>query len=146
MSAIAPPDFDLRRGILLRKALDRGVDLPDDVATFLAERIVGGGRTLEGALNRVQAFAQTEPGPTDDLTRSVAAKALEAFETPRVSTTPEFIGSLVVEVLAIPTRILTSRKKTREATRARQLAMYLSRRFCKLPLTVLKNSSHNWKT
>ena len=137
LACIKPPEFDLRRRILLQKATDRGIDLPDDVAAFMAERVVGSGRTLEGVLTRLHAFAagQSSPdSPATPLTCRLAAKALRALNPPRASVTPELIRAVVSEVRGLPLRALTGGRRTREVTVARQLAMYLCRKHCELPL------------
>ena len=134
MAQILPPELDLRRRILLRKAADRGVELSSDVAQFLAERIVGSGRALEGALTRVCAYAATLGAAPLRLTRAVVAAALRAFEFPRRSINPETIGAVVAEARGLSPRQLSSRDRTRDVTSARQLAMYLSRKLTRLPL------------
>ena len=62
------PDLDLRRRIVESRyaALsqrDPSVVIPDDVIEFIANRITGGGRELEGALNRVMAYQQFNQSP-----------------------------------------------------------------------------------
>jgi chromosomal replication initiator protein len=135
MAEILPPELDLRRRILLRKAADRGVELSNEVAQFLAERIVGSGRALEGALTRVCAYAATLGAAPLRLTRAVVATALRAFELPRGSISPEVIGAVVAEARGLSPRGLASRSRSRDVTAARQLAMYLSRKLTRLPLT-----------
>ena len=137
LACIKPPELDLRRRILLQKAADRGIDLPGDVAAFLAERVVGSGRALEGILTRVHAHAtgQADPaGAGERLTRGIAAAALRAFERPSLPITPALIRAVVSEVRGLTLRALTSGRRTREVTVARQLAMYLCRRHCESPL------------
>ncbi len=134
--AIAAPDFDLRRRILARKAQDRGIELPTDVAAFLADRIVGNVRALEGALTRVSAYAagQVASGAALRITRAAASAALRAFMRPPRHVDPERIAVLVAEARGITPRALASRGRTRDVTVARQLAMYLCRAHTPLPL------------
>jgi chromosomal replication initiator protein len=140
LTEISPPEFDLRRRILLQKASDRGIDLPQDVASFLADRIVSSGRTLEGALTRVCAYAAGNQAPSGGplrLTRPLAAAALRIFETPQDTVTPDVIASIVAEARGLTPRMLTSKRRTRDITLARQLAMYLCRTHSRLPLTAI---------
>ena len=138
LAHISAPEFDLRRRLLLRKAADRGDDLPRDVAAFLSERITGSCRALEGALTRVYAYAASQVAGASlplRLTRALAGAALRVFETPRERITPELICAVVAEDSDLTVRALTSRRRTRDVTLARQLAMYLCRKYSRLPLT-----------
>lgn len=134
MAEILPPELDLRRRILLRKAADRGVELSNEVAQFLAERIVGSGRALEGALTRVCAYAATLGSTPLRLTRAVVAAALRAFEPPRGAIGPDVVAAVVAETRGLSPRDLSSKDRSRDVTGARQLAMYLCRRLTRLPL------------
>lgn len=138
LASIVPPEFDLRRRILLQKSRDRGVELSNDVATLLAERVVGSVRALEGTLTRACAHAvgkgQDITAPLR-ITRAIAARALRTVETPRSPTTPEIVRAVVSEARGLPSRALASRRRTRDVTIARQLAMYLCRKYTRLPLT-----------
>jgi chromosomal replication initiator protein len=129
------PERDLRRRILLQKAADRGLQLPPDVAAFVASRVIGSGRTLEGALTRLFAYAGAgSGGKPSPVTRALASRALRAFETPRQPVTPEVVRAVVCEARGLPIRALATRSRTRDVTVARQLAMYLCRRHTRLPL------------
>lgn len=132
LSHIGPPATDLRRRILLQKAADRGIELSQEVAAFLAARVVGSGRTLEGALTRLHAYAMAGALP---LTRGLVAKALRAFEARRQTISPDVIRAVVCEARGLSVRALSSRSRARDVTVARQLAMYLCRKYTDLPLT-----------
>lgn len=137
LAHIAPPAFDLRRRILLQKCRDRGLVVPDEVTAFLAEHVVGSGRALEGALTRVYAYAmdgRRDPNAPARLTRAVAAAALRLFDAPRAPVTPELVSAVVSEACGLSSRALASRRRTRDVTVARQLAMYLCRKYSRLPL------------
>lgn len=56
--AIEPPEFEMRTAILLNKAKTMGVDLPDEVAAYIAKRLKSNVRELEGALQQVVAYQQ----------------------------------------------------------------------------------------
>ena len=55
--AIEPPELETRVAILMRKADENQIHLPDEVAFFIAKRLSSNVRELEGALNRVIANA-----------------------------------------------------------------------------------------
>jgi chromosomal replication initiator protein len=138
LALIRPPEQDLRRRILLQKAADRGVALSEDVAEFLAGRIVGSGRALEGALTRVCAHASNARGGAGAaplrVTRAAVAAALRVFDPPQAAVTPELVAAAVAEAQGVPLRGLSSRRRTHDVTVARQLAMYLCRKLTRLPL------------
>ena len=56
--AIEPPELETRVAILMRKAAQLGVDMPQEAAFFIAKRIRSNIRELEGALRRVSANAK----------------------------------------------------------------------------------------
>ncbi|MDX7456906.1 HdaA/DnaA family protein, partial [Klebsiella pneumoniae] len=55
--AIEPPELETRVAILMKKADENQIQLPDEVAFFIAKRLRSNVRELEGALNRVIANA-----------------------------------------------------------------------------------------
>ena len=71
--AIEPPDTETRTAILMLKAQETGIHMPDEVSFFIAERIRSNVRELEGALRRVVANAQFTHRP---ITLNLAKEAL----------------------------------------------------------------------
>ena len=123
--AVEPPEFEMRVAILMRKASEFGLLLPDEVAFFIAKRLRGNVRDLEGALKRVGAFAQfTQQAVTVELAKE-ALKDLLALQQKMV--TLENIQKTVADYYKIRVADLLSKKRNRNITRPRQMAMGVSK-------------------
>ena len=119
-------DLELRYNILLAKlALLPGVKMPEDVVAFLARRLTNSIRELEGALNRIGAYALMT-GRTIDLpfVEEVLANVLRANQR-RISI--DEIQTRVAEHYCIRKAEMVSARRAREVARPRQIAMYLSK-------------------
>jgi len=125
---IQPPDFETRLAILQAKAEQQGADVAVDVLELIASLPHQNIRQLEGALNRVIAYARLIKAPP---TPELAAQALEdiAFKEPKsVSITPALIIEVVAESFQLTPQDLQSKKRDKETTLARHLAIYLIRK------------------
>ncbi|WP_440996683.1 chromosomal replication initiator protein DnaA [Arhodomonas sp. SL1] len=123
--AIEPPELETRVAILMSKASQEGVELPDEVAFFIAKRIRSNIRELEGALRRVLANAQfTGQAITVDFTKE-ALRDLLALQDKLV--TIENIQKTVADYYKIRVADLLSKRRSRSITRPRQVAMALAK-------------------
>ncbi|ABI55360.1 chromosomal replication initiator protein DnaA [Alkalilimnicola ehrlichii MLHE-1] len=123
--AIEPPELETRVAILMSKALQEGVDLPHEVAFFIAKRIRSNIRELEGALRRVVANAQfTGQEITVEFTKE-ALRDLLALQDKLV--TIDNIQKTVAEYYKIRVADLLSKRRSRSITRPRQMAMALAK-------------------
>ena len=121
--AIEPPELETRVAILMKKAQLSGVELPNEVAFFIAKRIRSNIRELEGALRRVIANAQFTGRPiTLDFAKE-ALRDLLAIQDKLV--TIDNIQKTVAEYYKIRVADLHSKRRNRSITRPRQLAMAL---------------------
>jgi chromosomal replication initiator protein len=121
--AIEPPELETRVAILMKKAELSGVELPNEVAFFIAKRIRSNIRELEGALRRVIANAQFTGRPiTLDFAKE-ALRDLIAIQDKLV--TIDNIQKTVAEYYKIRVADLHSKRRNRSITRPRQLAMAL---------------------
>ncbi|NQZ52745.1 MAG: chromosomal replication initiator protein DnaA [Piscirickettsiaceae bacterium] len=123
--AIEPPELETRVAILIKKAQQNSVILPDDVAFFIAKRIKSNVRDLEGALQRVLAYSRFTNQPFSIDTAQEALKDLLALHQKLV--TLESIQKTVAEYYKIRVSDLLSKKRTRSIARPRQLAMALAK-------------------
>ena len=114
----------------------QGANLPDEVIHYLALRIRSGLRDLEGALNRVLALARISP---DAVTIDFAARALQPLSEEPLAAKPELQPSQVIDAvsrhLSVPAPDIRGAKRTREATYARHISMYLLRQDAGLTFT-----------
>src|SRR6202008_1533948 len=119
-------DYELRFNIIVAKleALP-GVQMPRNVIDFLARRVTSSIRELEGALNRIGAYAMMT-GRTIDVAfvEEVLANVLRANQR-RISI--DEIQTQVAEHYRIRKAEMTSARRAREVARPRQVAMYLSK-------------------
>lgn len=121
--AIEPPELETRVAILMNKAQLSGIELPNEVAFFIAKRIRSNIRELEGALRRVIANAQfTGKAITLDFAKE-ALRDLLALQDKLV--TIENIQKTVAEYYKIRVADLLSKRRNRSIARPRQLAMAL---------------------
>jgi len=123
--AIEPPELETCVAILMSKAAASQVDLPEDVAFFIAKRIRSNVRELEGALRRVVATANFLGRPiTLELVKD-ALRDLLALQEKLV--TVENIQKTVAEYYKIRIADLLSKRRSRSIARPRQVAMALAK-------------------
>lgn len=122
-----PPDFETRRRILRHKATFEGVALPKDVVDFLASRICGNVRRLEGLLINLMAKSSLLFRPIDlELAQEVTG-SFQMVENQKV--TIDSIQKLVAKQYHLEVEQLISRSRRKSICYPRQLAMYLCRKF-----------------
>jgi chromosomal replication initiator protein len=127
---IEPPDLETKVAILKRKAdIDR-IDLPHDVAIFIAGKVRSNIRELEGSLVRLRAISSLRG---QDISLSLARDALKNIidaEHP-AGLTMERIARTVASHYKLTVEELKSKSNTRGIAVPRQVAMYLSKRLTK---------------
>ena len=125
---INPADYELRLNILHAKlaGMQQNVVVPAEVIEFLARKITANVRELEGALNRVVAYAGlVNAAVTLDFTRSTLADLLRAHEK---KLTVDEIQRKVAEHYHLKLSDMMSARRAREVARPRQVAMYLAKK------------------
>lgn len=122
---IEPPELETRVAILMKKAEERQINLPEEVAFFIGQKLRANVRELEGALNRVHANAEfTGRAITLDFARETLKDMLALQEK---LVTIENIQKVVAEYYRIKVSDLKSKSRLRSLTRPRQLAMALAK-------------------
>ena len=122
---IEPPETEMRVAILKKKAEVSRLNLGDDVAFLIAKHLRSNVRELEGALNRVVAFARFHGR---DISLEVAKEALkDVFGAHNRQITLDIIQKYVSDYYKIKVADMYSQKRTRTIARPRQVAMWLSR-------------------
>jgi chromosomal replication initiator protein len=129
---IDPPELETRVAILQHKAQLKGVQLPDEVAFFIARQIRSNVRELEGALHRIVASSGFTGRPIDlELTRE-ALRDLLVFQERQV--TIQNIQKTVAEYFKMRIADLHSKRRNRQITRPRQIAMALAKELTSMSL------------
>ncbi len=123
--SIEPPELETSVAILMSKASAEGVDLPEEVAFFIAQRIRSNVRELEGALRRVVANSRFTGRPISVDFAKEALRDLLAMQDRLVSI--ENIQKTVAEYFKIRVADLLSRRRSRSIARPRQIAMCLAK-------------------
>ena len=123
--AIEPPDLETRVAILMKKAEEVEVDLPEKEAFFIAQKIRSNVRELEGALKRVIANAQFTGSKISSALIKDSLKDLFALQDKLVSI--DNIQRTVAEYYNIKFADLSSKSRQRSIARPRQVAMALSK-------------------
>ncbi|KPM75065.1 chromosomal replication initiator protein DnaA [Pseudoalteromonas sp. UCD-33C] len=123
--AIEPPELETRVAILMKKAQQSKINLPHEVAFFIAKKLRSNVRELEGALNRVIANANFTGRPISIDFVKEALRDLLALQDKLV--TIDNIQRTVAEYYRIRVSDLLSKRRSRSVARPRQVAMALSK-------------------
>ncbi len=123
---IQPPDLETRIAILQAKAQELKVSMPIDVLNLIARKVQNNVRELEGALNRVVAYAKLMSAP---ITEELALEGLADLTSsePKRSMTPSLIIQAVADYFQVDQDMLYGKGRGKSIALARQIAMYLLR-------------------
>ena len=122
---IQPPDLETRLAILRSKAERTGRQIPDDILETIARRVQSNIRELEGALNRILAFADLSG---THLTSQLVEVALADLLPQRSDVQPQKIIELVAKEWQTTVDALLGRDRSQKIAQPRQVAMYLLRK------------------
>ena len=123
--AVEPPELEMRVAILLKKAEESKINLHEDVAFFVAKQIRSSVRELEGALNRIVAMSNFTGHAIDIHLAKDALRDLIAVRGRQI--TMENIQKTVADYYKIKVAEMHSKKRSRNFSRPRQIAMCLAR-------------------
>ena len=133
---LQPPDVETRLAILRNKVKTMGVEIPEDVLAFLANRIRTNIRRLEGALIRVASYAHlTGKQLTNDVVENLLREILQ--EEGRHTITIEVIQKKVAEKFDLRMADMTSKRRPENIAFPRQIAMFLSRQLTEHSLSAI---------
>jgi chromosomal replication initiator protein len=122
---IQPPDLETRLAILRSKAERTGRQIPDEILETIARRVQSNIRELEGALNRIIAFADLSGS---HLTSNLVELALADLLPQRSDIPPAKIIELVAKEWQTSVEALLGRDRSKKIAQPRQVAMYLLRK------------------
>ena len=126
---IHAPDYETRMAILKNKVEMNGYkNISDNILEYIANNVTYNVRELEGALNKISVYAELgNVTITEDLAKNIL-KDMISKET-NVAITPDLIINTVSEHLNISVDDIKSSKRSQDVANARQISMYLCRKF-----------------
>ena len=131
------PDYDLRRAVLLRKAMKAGVKIPEDILDFVAENVKDNVREIEGVFASLMAYSTALNQPlTIQLARNVLSNTVRMSKQNRVVTF-DSISDAVCSEFNIDKELLFGKSRKRDVADARQLVMMLAKKFAKMSSTMI---------
>jgi chromosomal replication initiator protein len=128
---IGPPDFATRLGILRRLTAELKIAVEDDVLNQIAGHISGGARELRGALYRLQAMSSAQGGAISAAMANQALREL-ALQTTQLVRLAD-VEQAVCDVFGVEPDQLRSERKGRALSEPRMLAMWLARKYTRMP-------------
>jgi len=124
VTEIDQPDLETRIAILRSKAEREGIDLPNDVAEWIANRVRDNIRELEGSITMLRAFANLRQEP---ISLDLAKTHLTNLGHEQVVLKPETILLVVADFYGLSVEDIRGSKRLRPLVHARHVAMYLIR-------------------
>lgn len=122
---VQPPDLETKMAILDRKAIDQGIDLPEDVRVFIATKTKSNMRELEGALIKLGAYSSVTSSPISLAMAQQVLKHIVAGQDRRISI--ESIIKAVGEHFQLSPAQIKQKSNARNISYPRQVAMYLAK-------------------
>ena len=124
LADIGSPDYETRMAILRKKSELDGFTFSDEILNYIAINIKSNIRELEGALNKLAAYAKLQ---NTDINLSIASRELKnlIFPGQQNEITPQLILEVVAEHFEITIDQLMSNSRKTKITKPRQIAMYL---------------------
>ena len=130
---VKQPDYELRRNILLSKMRRDGIELSDEVVTFIAQNVRESVRDLEGVLASLLAHSTLTDREIDVKLAEQVVSHIVAIQ-PAAPTVNEVLTK-VAQFYNLSVKLLTSQNRSREVTQARHVAFYLSKELTGSSLT-----------
>lgn len=136
---IQPPDYETRNAILRKKAERDNLEVPNDVMAYIAKNIVSNIRELEGALNRIVAYAKLT---NQDISIALAENSLKDIFSENASAplTTDLIQEIVANHYNIRVEDIQGSKKPKNIAFPRQVSMYLCRKLLDISLPKIGES------
>ena len=125
---IQPPEVETKIAIIEKKAEEEQIEIPGDVASFVAQNVLSSIRELEGSLNKLFAYSKMFGEKiTLDLAKQLLSNLVRK-ETPKIITI-ELIQKEVSTFFDLTVKDLKSNQKQKKVSEPRQIAMFLSRKY-----------------
>lgn len=130
---INPPDYETRMAIIRNKSMTLGMEIPDEVCSYIAENITTNIRQIEGTVKKIKAYHELTGM---DVNVSNVARAIKDMYKGKADTlpTPSLIIEEVGRFFSVDESTLRGTLKNKGTAEARQVAMYLIRKMTNLSL------------
>lgn len=133
---IQPPDFETRIAIIKRKAELLEIQLPDNVAEYIANRLKNNIRQLEGAVKKMKAYNLLAGEGLTIATAQAAISDIINNDQPTPLTVEKIIDE-VARTFGTTGEDIRSSKRSANISNARQIAIYVVREITQLPMTAI---------
>lgn len=133
LADIQPPDIETRMAIIRRKAELLGINLPDDVVQYIAEKIKNNIRQLEGAVKKLNAYYTIDGHAPSIILAQKAIKDILSDSQPLPVTIEKIINE-VARTYGTTAENIKSDKRNSNISKARQASMYIVREVTSLSM------------
>lgn len=123
---IIPPDYETRMAIIQNKAASLGLEIPDDICSYIAQNITNNVRSLEGTVNIIKAYHELDGMRLDLTSVSRAIKDMYSEGSHNLPSAALIIAE-VSRFYGVEENLLRGRLKSNNVVMPRQIAMYLIR-------------------
>lgn len=132
------PDVETKIAILKKKSALHAIHLPDDVADFIASRVISNIRELEGALIRVSAFSSLTNQPLSlDMAKKVLLNLNESHENRQEGVLLDNILKTIARHYAISINDIKSKKRHKDIANIRQVTFYMMKKMTRSSLQAI---------
>lgn len=133
LADIQPPDYETRVAIIKNKAIRMGVELPEEVLTYVAENITSNVRQIEGTVNKILAYRDLMGDNVD--AKAVTRAVRDMFkDTSDILPSADVIIEEVCKFYSVSEEGIRGQSRAKAFSQPRQVAMYLIRNMTKLSL------------
>ena len=146
LADVTPPDLETRLAIVKNKAAALGMDLPDKIASYIAENVTSNVRQLEGTVNKILSYKDLLGSEADEETVTRAMQDIIKSSREYIPT-PDNILDYISKYYGVDKEVICGQQRVKDAVAARQIAMYLIRSITKLSVVdigkVFDNRDHS---
>ncbi len=136
LADVQPPDFETRIAIIRRKAQLLDINVPEDVAEYIANRLKNNIRQLEGAVKKLKAYKLLDESPPSITTAQSAIRDILNDNQPVPVTVERIIGE-VSRTFGVSPKDIRSNKRAAQISSARQISMYVIREITQMSMSAI---------
>ena len=142
LADVTPPDLETRLAIVKNKAAALGMDLPDKIASYIAENVTSNVRQLEGTVNKILAYKDLLGSEADEETVTRAMQDIIKSSREYIPT-PDNILDYISKYYGVDKEVICGQQRVKDAVAARQIGMYLIRSITKLSVVDIGKAFDN---